>query len=36
MVGSRIDLEAELDRLFALRPVGFVPARNELAAWPAG
>lgn len=32
MVGSRIDLEAELDRLFALRPVDFVPARNELAA----
>lgn len=30
--GSRIDLEAELDRLFALKPGEFVSARNELAA----
>lgn len=32
MVGSRIDLDAELDRLFALRPGDFVAARNALAA----
>lgn len=32
MAGSRIDLEAELDRLFALPPGDFVAARNVLAA----
>jgi hypothetical protein len=32
MAGPRIDLEAELDRLFALRPSDFVAARNALAA----
>ena len=32
MAGSRIDLEVELDRLFALRPQAFVAARDALAA----
>ncbi len=32
MAGSRIDLEAELDRLFAVRPEEFVAARNAIAA----